>query len=112
MVVEQGIGHTVFVHISSGIHVNGMPFYKVLNIGIPVVSPIGPCSFPFYTTIAFKSYIPLIFSERMFAYFVHVYTWIIIIMKISLMNRQALNKIFIACIHTYCRSGDLTQRKF
>ena len=37
-----------------------------------IVSPI-PCSLPFYTTIAFKSYIPLTFSERMFLYPVHVY---------------------------------------
>ena len=37
----------------------------MLNIGIIIVSPL-PSSLPFYTTIAFKSYIPLTFSERMF----------------------------------------------
>ena len=30
------------------------------------VSSLLPCSLPFYTTIAFKSYIPPTFSERMF----------------------------------------------
>ena len=30
------------------------------------VSSLLPCSLPFYTTIAVKSYIPLTFSERMF----------------------------------------------
>ena len=31
-----------------------------------IVPSLIPCSLPFYTTIAFKSYIPLTFSERMF----------------------------------------------
>ena len=41
-----------------------MTFYTVLNIGIIIVSPLNPLSF--CTTVAFKSYIPLTFSEGMF----------------------------------------------
>ena len=50
---------------------NGITFI-LLNIlvGIIIVSPI-PCFLPFYTTIAFKSYIPLSFSERMFYILFH-----------------------------------------
>ena len=52
-----------------------MAFYTVLNIGIIIVSPLNPCSLSFYTTIAFKSYIPLTFSERMFfiSCFIHFF---------------------------------------
>ena len=47
-----------------------MTFYTVLNIGIIIVSPLNPLFSFFFTTIAFKSYIPLTFSERMFLYLV------------------------------------------
>ena len=48
----------------------------MLNIGMIIVSPF-PCSLPFYTTIAFKSYIPLTFSERRMFFvscFIHFFT--------------------------------------
>ena len=56
-------GDTMIIPIFSNIIV--MTFYTVLNIGIIIVSPLNPL-FPFFLhTIAFKSYIPLTFSERM-----------------------------------------------
>ena len=42
----------------------------LLNIGMIIVSPI-PCSLPFYTTIAIKSYILLNSSERKFLYILY-----------------------------------------
>ena len=49
-----------------------MTFYTVLNIGLIIVSPLNHLfPFFFYTTVVFKSYIPLTFSERIFLYLVH-----------------------------------------
>ena len=63
--VKRRIGGTIIIPIFCNINV--MPFYKVLNVRIIIVTPIS-CSLLFYTTIAFKSYISLTFSERMLLY--------------------------------------------
>ena len=46
--------------------------FTLLNIGLfkKIVPSLIPCSLPFYTIIAFKSYIPPTFSERKFLYLV------------------------------------------
>ena len=64
---ERGIGDTIIIPIYSNIIV--MPFYKVLNIGIVVGSPI-PCSLPFY--------IHQTFSERMLIFLTTVKSIIVI----------------------------------
>ena len=62
--MKQGSGDTIIIPIFSNINI----MHAVLLSAIIIVSPL-PCSLPFYTTIAFKSYIPLTFSERMFFFF-------------------------------------------
>ena len=51
----------------SPMFINVIPFYKSAKYRtiVCILSPI-PCSLSFYTTIAFKTYIPLTFSQRMF----------------------------------------------
>ena len=55
--------------------------FTLLNIGLfnKIVPSLIPCSLSFYTTIAFKSYIPLTFSERirMFLYLVSLYIFFV-----------------------------------
>ena len=63
---EQGGGDTInksFLYLA--LSRTACIIFMLLNIGMIIVSPLH-CSLPFYTTIAFKSYIPLTFSERMF----------------------------------------------
>ena len=56
--------NTIFLHLS--------PLYNSITFLLLVtyrnIVPPIPCSFPFYTTIAFKSYMPLTLSERKFLY--------------------------------------------
>ena len=61
--------NSVFICLALCIERHYIYVAKLADIRIVIVSPI-PCLLPFYTSTAFKSNIPLTFSERMFVLFI------------------------------------------